>query len=315
MELLLLNQDEVRGLLDFDDLLAALEEGFRSISDGTAVAARRNQLTIPDAGFLLGMPAWKPGGNFAVKLVTVFHGNAERGLPGHQALVCLFDPETGSPVALLDGTYITACRTAGAAAVSVRLLARREADTLAIVGAGVQGRAHLEIVARVRDFRDIRVVSRRPDQAEALAAAHPKARAVSMPKEAVRAASVVCLCTNAEAPVIEPHWVAAGTHVTSVGYRPPCGELPPPLAERAKLFVETGLAFDPPPVGCGELAGLAPSAGTELGAVLSGWKTGRESDDEVTVYKSMGHAVEDLVAANLVYREAVRQGVGRRVEI
>jgi ornithine cyclodeaminase/thiomorpholine-carboxylate dehydrogenase len=315
MKLRLLSGSDVQALLDLDELLDALAEGFKAVSDGRAVAPNRNEVAVPDAGFLLAMPAWQPDQNIAVKIVTVFHGNSDLGIPGHQALISVFDPQTGTPLAVMDGTYITAIRTAGGAALSARLLAREDARVLTIIGAGVQGHAHLKIVPRVRDFADIRVASLRFNDAQELAALHPQARAVESYEEAVRGADVVCLCTTSGTPVIEANWIAPGAHVTSVGYFPPGGELPREVIDRGQLFVETRRAFEPTPVGCDELAGLSPERGTELGEVLLGRRPGRQARDEITVYKSMGHAIEDMVAANLAYEQATRQSIGQVVEL
>jgi ornithine cyclodeaminase/alanine dehydrogenase-like protein (mu-crystallin family) len=269
----------------------------------------RKAVTVP-AGFLLSMPAYLPGRQIAVKLVSVFHDNDRLGIPGHQALLCLFDPETGSTRAIMDGTYITAMRTAGGAAVSARLLARRNAKTLAIIGAGAQARAHLRILPRVRDFTEIRIASLHLREAEQAAALDPRAVAADNLEQAVREADVVCLCTTSSEAVVRPSWLTPGVHLTSVGYRPPGGELSRELIEQGHLFVETRLAFEPTPVGCDELKGLDPELGTELGEVLLNLRPGRRSDEELTIYKSMGHAIEDLVAADLVYRRAMQEGRG-----
>src|SRR5215475_4997097 len=311
MELRLLSGSEVQKLLDLNDLLEALAEGFKALSDGRVVAPNRIEVPVPDAGFLLAMPAWQPDQNIAVKIVTIFHCNIELGIPGHQALICVFDQKTGTPVAIMDGTYITAIRTAGGAALSAKLLARTDARVLTIIGAGVQGRSHLRILPLVRDFEDIRVASLRFKDAQELAAMRPKARAVKSYEEAVRGADVVCLCTTSGTPVIEAPWLAAGAHITSVGYFPPGGELPKEVIRRGRLFVETRLAFEPTPIGCDELAGLNPEIGTELGEVLLNLRPARQSEDELTLYKSMGHAVEDTVAANLVYKRAKKEGAGK----
>jgi alanine dehydrogenase len=313
MDILMLNETEVQRLLDPDALLDALAEGFRALSDGLVAAPKRNEVSVPDTGFLLAMPAYQHGREVTVKLVSVFHGNERLGIPGHQALICLFDPETGTPLSVMDGTYITALRTAGAAALSTRLLAGTDTRVLAIVGAGVQGRSHLKMLPRVRHFSEIRIASRHFAQAEQLAATDTRAHAVETVEEAVRGADVVCLCTNAGEPVISIDWLAPGMHVTSVGYRPPGGELDSRVIEHGRLFVETRLAFEPPPAGCGELAGLDASVGTELGEVLLGRSLGRQSKDEITVYKAMGHACEDMAAASLVYHRARQDGVGRTV--
>ena len=313
MDILMLNETEVQRLLDLDALLDALAEGFRALSSGLVDAPKRNGVSVPNTGFLLAMPAYQQGREVTVKLVSVFHDNERLGIPSHQALICLFDPQTGTPLSFMDGTYITALRTAGAAALSTRLLARTDTRVLAIVGAGVQGRSHLQMLPRVRPFSEIRVASRHFAHAEQLAATDSRARAVETAEDAVRGADVVCLCTNAGEPVISLDWLAPGMHVTSVGYNPPGGELDPRVIEQGRLFVETRLAFEPPPVGCGELAGLDPSIGTELGEVLLGRSLGRQSTDELTVYKAMGHACEDMAAASLVYHRARQVGAGRSV--
>jgi alanine dehydrogenase len=314
MDVLMLSQDDVARLLDPNDLLEALAEGFKALTSGQVSAPARNEISVP-AGFLLAMPAHVPGASLVVKLVSIFHGNHRLGLPGHQALICLFDPETGATRAVMDGTHITALRTAAAAALSARLLAREQARTLAIIGAGVQGAAHLRMLTRVRDFTEIRVASLDLADAERVAALDPRARAVASVEQAVRGADVVSLCTTAARPVVQYAWLAPGTHVTSVGYMPPDGELAREILEHGRLFVETRAAFAAPPVGCAELRGLDPDRGTELGEVLLDLRPGRESPGELTVYKSMGHAVEDLVAAQLVFLRAITEGAGRMVSL
>jgi alanine dehydrogenase len=261
------------------------------------------------------MPGHRRGGPLAVKVVTVYESNLARGLPSHLATIGLYDRETGACTAFMDGTYITALRTSAAAALSTRLLARTDARVLAIVGAGVQGEHHLATFPLVRDFSEIRIASLIGADAERLAATDLRATAVDDIETAVRGADVVALATHAGEPVVEPAWIAPGTHVTSVGYRPPRGELPVALARRYRLFVETRLAFAPPPAGCSELQGLDPAAATELGEILDGTRPGRIDDDELTVYKAMGHVIEDIVAAELVVAAAARTGAGTRIEL
>ena len=309
-----LSGDDVRRLLDLDALVDALAGAFAALTDGEVQAPPRVQLAAPD-GLLLSMPAYRPGAPFGVKLVSVFEGNGALGLPTHIALVALFDEATGSPLALMDGTSITAARTGGAAALSCRLAARPESRTLAIVGGGVQARSHLAAIPRVLPIEEVRVASAFPAELPALASLDPRAVIAGSIEEAVRGADVVALCTSSAGAVIDPAWIAPGAHVTSVGYRPPLGELPRELAARARLFVETRAAFQPPPVGCGELAGLDPASGTELGEVVLGRRPGRTSPDEITVYKAMGHAVEDLTAARLVYERALAEGTGGTVAL
>ena len=316
MKMLMLSQADMTALLDLDRLLDALEEGFRALSAGRVEVPARTAVNAEKDGWLATMPGYGSGLGLGVKLVSVFPHNHELGVPSHQALIALFDPATGSPVAVMDGTRITAIRTAGAAAVSTRHLAREDAKVLAIVGAGVQGHAHLEIMPRVRDFEEIRVASRTPDSARRLAALDPRAHAVESFEDAVRGADVIALCTHSGAPVIRREWVSPGTHVSSVGFAPPAGELDRALAESGGLYVESrAAAFLPPPAGCAELTGMDPDRATEMGEMLLGTRPGRRSRDQVTVYKSMGHAVEDLAAASLVYRAAVAKGAGSTVEL
>jgi ornithine cyclodeaminase/thiomorpholine-carboxylate dehydrogenase len=316
VEVLLLDQAAVGRLVDVRELLDELASGFRSLAAGGVVAPARVEVAV-DAGFSLSMPAYRPGGHIGVKIVNVFEGNESLGLPSHLALIALFDAKTGACVAIMDGTEITALRTAGAAALSTRMLASEDARVLTIIGAGVQGRTHLELLPLVRDIEEIRVSSLRLDDAERLAAGDPRAVTVALDalEAAVRTSDVVCLCTHSGDAVIDADWVPAGVHVTSVGYREPYGEFPRALLERGRLFVETRLAFEPPPTGCYELQGVDPATGTELGEVLSGRRPGRTSVEEITLYKAMGHAIEDLVAAELVLRAAVREGAGQMVQL
>jgi alanine dehydrogenase len=313
LEVLTLNAEEVERLLDRERLLDALSDAFKALSKGEVSVPPRVSAEVPDTGFLGAMPGYVPGIGIAVKLVSVFPHNHDRGLPSHQALIALFDADNGTAVCVMDGTHITAFRTAAGAALSTRLLARDDARVLAVIGAGVQGQAHLRIFPFIRDFNTIRVASRTPEHARELAAEHEGAVAAASFEEAVRDADVVCLCTHAGEPVIRHEWLRPGVHVTSVGYAPPHGELDPETARRGRLFVEGRVAFSPPPAGCGELVGIDPQSATEMGELLLGQRPGRQSDDEITVYKSMGHAVEDAAAAGIVYRAALERGVGHKV--
>ena len=310
-----LSEADVAGLLEPRALLDGLAEGFKALSAGKVQVPARPAIAVPGKGFSLTMPAWMDGMAMMVKVVNVFEGNLAIDLPNHLALIALFDPATGAPLSVMDGTYITGIRTAGSAALSVRALARKDAAIATIVGAGVQGREHLRLLPLVRDFAEIRIASLHPEDAESLARQHPRARAVTDLEAAVRSSDVVCLATHSYEPVIESRWVRPGTHVSSVGYAPPKGEMPFDLVRRAALFVETRDAFQAPPVGCAELAGLDPAASTELGEALSGSKPGRASDDQITAYKAMGTAMEDMVAAQLVYERAKAQGAGHHLTI
>src|SRR5256885_4305085 len=186
MDILMLNETEVQRLLDPDALLDALAEGFKAQTSGLVDAPKRIGVSVPNIGFLIAMPAYQQGREVTVKLVSVFHDNKRFGIPSHQAIICLFDPQMGTPLSFMDGTYITALRTAGAAALSTRLLARRDTRVLAIVGAGVQGRSHLKMLPRVRPFSEIRIASEHFAHAQQLAATDSMAHAVESVEQAMR---------------------------------------------------------------------------------------------------------------------------------
>ena len=311
--MLVLSRHEVRGLLDLDLLFDALERAFVELSAGRTSVPPRTAAHVPGKGALAAMPGYA-GGILEAKLVSVFPGNDAAGLPSHQALIALFDDETGSPLALLDGTEITAVRTGASSAVATRALARPDARILAVLGAGVQGRSHLEAVTRVRAFREVRIASRNPEHAETLAR-EVSALAVGSFEDAVRGADVVCACTDAGEPVVLGEWLAPGTHVTSVGLARDGPELDADTVHSGLLVVESRIAFEPYPAGSHELQGLDPDEATELGEILGGTRKGRSSPEEITVYKSMGHAVEDAAAVGLVYRRALELGTGTEIEV
>jgi alanine dehydrogenase len=309
-ELLVLSEADVRTLLDKDALFDALRGAFRSLSAGTASVPPRGAATT-EHGILAAMPGFVPGQGLAAKLVTYFRDNEAVGVPAHQAVVTVHDPDTGTPLAVMDGTYLTAVRTATCAAVAAVELARAGATTLAVLGAGVQGASHLDAFTRGLPFTDVRVASRSRGRAEAVAAGHPAARAVEGFEEAVRGADVVALCTDADEPVVRHEWLQPGTHVSSVGSG---HEVDPATADAATVFVESrAVATQPFPAGSRELGGRDPLSVTEVGEVLLGTRRGRTDDSQVTLYKSMGHAVEDVAAATLVYAAAVAKGGGTRL--
>jgi ornithine cyclodeaminase/alanine dehydrogenase-like protein (mu-crystallin family) len=308
--LLYLSRADVERLLDIDAMLDALGNALVVFSSGVTSVPPRSAARVGELGLMGAMSGYVPGVALEVKLVSVFPGNHHRGLPSHQALITLFDEKDGTPLAVMDGTYITAIRTGGTAAVAARTLARADAEVLAILGAGVQGRSHLETFTKVRDFKDIRVASRDQAKASALAALHPRAHGASSFEEAVRGADVVACCTDAREPVIRREWLKTGAHVSSVGgtFGP---ELDPETLAAGRVFVEwRGAALNPPPAGAHELQGLDAEKLTEVGEVLAGTRPGRTSAGEITVYKSTGHAVEDAATARLVYDRARAEGAG-----
>jgi alanine dehydrogenase len=325
---LVISRREVEELLDLRQLIDALASAMADLSQGRASLPNRIAATVDEHDALLAaMPAYAPGvGALTTKLVSLFPRNAGTELPTHQALVVAFDPATGEPLALLDGTSITALRTAAGSALSARLLAREDADVLAILGTGVQARAHARALPLVRGFREIRVAGRRPDAAAALAdelrAGGLPAAATDSFEQAIRGAGVVCATTHATEPVVRGAWVSPGTHVTSVGYNPAGREVDDELVARARVYVESrAAALSPVPAGANELAGplaersLAESDVHEIGEVVAGKAAGRRRPDEVTLYKSVGVGVQDAAAAALVMVAARERGAGVTVEL
>ena len=310
----LIAQPEVERLLDLDALIDALADAFARLSSGAASVPGRTAANTPD-GLLGVMPGYLPGAGLEVKLVSVFPHNHDRGLPSHQALIALFDETDGRPLALMDGTAITAIRTGAASALSARLLARQDARVLAILGSGVQAEAHLAAVTRVRHFDEVRVASRGAEHAREFAARHEGVRVAGSFEEAVAGADVVCCCTDASEPVLHRAWLATGAHVTSVGASRGGPELAADVVRADVLAVESRAAFLPYPAGAHELQGMDGAAAVELGELVLGTRRGRAGDQELTVYKSMGHAVEDIAAAHLVLERALAEGVGSVVEL
>jgi alanine dehydrogenase len=310
--MLILTREEIQQLLDPRELITALEEGFKALSANQMNVPPRNQVISPK-GALLGMPAYMPDQHMSVKLVSIFHEN--KTVPSHQAAIILFDSDTGTPLALMDGTYITTVRTAASSLISIQLLARKNLKEAAIIGSGVQGGSHLNMIETLDGIEKIWIASMDIPNAQTLSARDSRALLADSVQQAVSNADVVCLCTSSPEPVIRAEWLKKGVHITSIGYNPPGGELPRNVIENAHLFVESKRAFEPPPTGSAELQGLSPESGTELGEVLLKQRPGRRSEDETTVYKSMGHAMEDLVAANLVYKKAMESQIGKILDL
>lgn len=279
-------------------LLEVLAEALIALGQGRAEAPTRIAVRVPEGGLLAAMPGFD-GVVLGAKLVTVFPANPGRGLPGHQALIALFDAATGAPLAVLDGTAITAARTGAVSALATRALARPEARVLAILGTGVQARSHWEAVRLVRDFAEVRIAGRTPDQVERLATEWGAVPYASF-EAAARGAEVICCCTHAEQPILRREWLAPGAHVTSVGIGG-CELDPAVIAAADVLAVEAPVAFAPFPGGAYELQGVDPGRGVALGHLLDGSARGRENPTQLTVFKSVGHAVEDVAVAAWVY--------------
>lgn len=292
--------EEVARALEPSALLEALSLALVDVSEGRASLPARIAAFAPD-GLLGAMIAYVPSLDvLAAKLVSVYPKNEK--LPSHQAVVLAFDPRTGEPIASMDGTGITAQRTASASALATKLLARADAQVLSIVGTGVQALSHLQHVSRVRQFREVLVGGRDLAKAQLLADRFPGARAVGI-DEAVSRADVLCATTHAKEPLVKRALVRPGTHVNSVGLNEGGSELEASLLDAALLAVESRKSsFAPPPAGARELFGRDPAQAVELGELISGKRKGRASAEQITLYKSVGIAVEDAAAAALVLR-------------
>ena len=328
--MLILNREEVERLLDLEKLVDTLAEAMAELSAGRVSMPPRVAAMVPEhGGVLAAMPAYLPSSaTLSTKLVTVFPSNVARHLESHQALIALFDATTGLALAVMDGSYITAERTAAGSALATRLLARPEADSLAILGTGVQARAHARAIGRVRRLKEIRVAGRGREKAESLAREISRqlqvpARGFDSVAEAVRGAGIVCATTHSAEPVVRGAWLEPGMHVNSVGFNIAGREVDGEAMARSRVVVESrAMALAPPPVGANDLAWAirdgqitAAHIHAEIGELVSHTRPGRGSPDEITLYKSVGAAVQDAAAARLVFNAARERGAGREIEI
>jgi len=323
----LLTEQQVQSLLPMSDLIAAMEAALARFSSGEVLQPVRSVLMVgPTKAYFGLMPAYVPNpGSLGAKLVTVFADNPKKQLPSHLATILLLDPETGSLQALMDGRYITEARTAAVSAVSARFLAKRDASTLAIIGSGVQARSHLEAFSEVRQLKEVRVWSPRAASRERFVGEMTgnvpvPVRATDTAEAAVRGADLIVLVTSSPTPVIESSWVDAGAHVVSVGAcRPDQREMDPALVARARFYVDSRAAavVESGDVVMGMAAGLFTASHIlgELGEVILGRADGRQGDSDVTIFKSLGMAVEDVVAADLVLRRATETGAGTELTL
>lgn len=325
---LVLSRDEVEALLDPDLLRAAVADALRDLSAGRAsMPTRIAALVSEHDGLLAAMPAYLPSaGALTTKLVSLFPRNTDR--PTHQAVIVAFDPATGSPAALLDGEAITAARTAAGSALSTDLLARADPHRLLIIGTGVQARAHLRAVSRVRRFGSVMVVGRDHERAKRLAREFGGGQGrevgayVSI-EQAVRESDVICACTHAAEPVVRRAWLRPGAHVTSVGYNTAGREVDEDTVADALVVVESrSAALAAPPSGSNDLNWpirdgriTKEHIHAELGELVAGARPGRSDDTQLTLYKSVGVAVEDAAATALVLRLARERGVGRTIAL
>src|ERR687897_527918 len=290
-----LDETAVSHLLRMEEVIPAMERALADFSSGKVVQPLRLMVPVAEhQGFLGLMPAYT-GAALGTKLVAFYPHNTD--VPTHHATILLFKPETGEPLATMDGRLITEVRTAAVSAVATEFLARPDASVLAIIGSGVQARSHLEALRLVRDFREVRVWS--PRRAAAFAEEHG-VRAAAAAEEAVRGADVVVTATTSPTPVLSGEWLSPGVHVNAVGApRPDWRELDDEVLERARIYVDSREAAR-------KESGDVIAAGrifAEVGEVVSRAKPGRQSDEEVTLVKSLGLAVEDVATAGVGYKK------------
>ena len=323
----LLTEQQVHSLLPMPDLIAAMESALAKFSAREVLQPVRSVLTVgPTKAYFGLMPAYVPSpASLGAKLVTVFGENHKRQLPSHLATILLLDPETGALQAIMDGRYITEARTAAVSAVSTRFLAKADAATLAIIGSGVQARSHLEAYQLVRQLKQVRIWSpnlrSREQFVDDMSGRVPvPIVAAESAEDAVRGADLIVLVTSSPTPVIEDAWVSNGAHVVCVGAcRPTQQEMPPGLVARSRLFVDSKAAaiVESGDVVMNIAAKLFDESHIrgEIGELVLGRVEGRRSADEITVFKSLGMAVEDVVAADLVFRRASESGAGTELTL
>jgi ornithine cyclodeaminase len=323
----LLTEQHVHALLPMTDLISAMESALAKFSAGEVLQPVRSVLMVgPTKAYFGLMPAFVPApASLGAKLVTVFGENHARGLPSHLATILLLDPDTGSLIALMDGRYITEARTAAVSAVSARFLAKPKASTLAIIGSGVQARSHLEALQHVRQLEQVRIWSPRAHSRQQFVDdMSPQVpipiTACATAEDAVRAADLIVLVTSSKTPVVMDAWVSPGAHVMCIGAcRPDQREMDPQLVKRARLFVDSRAAAL---VESGDIV-MSMAEGVfdashvrgEIGELVLGRVTGRASDEDITIFKSLGMAVEDVVAADLVFRRASESGAGTELTL
>jgi alanine dehydrogenase len=329
--MLILNADDIRRALPMTDAIEAMRQAFVALTERRAVVPHRIHLAVPrHAGVSLIMPSFvdaeEPAAQaLAVKVVSLFDHNQARGLARIQAAVIVLEPDTGRPMALLEGATLTAIRTAAASGAATEGLARRDSQTLAIIGAGVQARTHLQAVCAVRPIRQIRVFSRTRSKVATLLQEFAETPglaadmiAVNSVREALRGADIICATTTSRTPVFDDSDVSPGAHINAVGsYTPQAREIPGETVARAAVYVDSREAAWSE---AGDLiqpleAGLITRdhVRAELGELISHPELGRTSDAQITFFKSVGIAVQDAMAAQCALRNAAKLGLGTTV--
>src|SRR5574341_322245 len=324
--MLFLSEKQVQSLIDIDELIAALEQAHIQYSTGNAVMPVRLVVPLPQIqGRITSMPGFlNQEKALGMKVVTYFQNNPKQNLPAILATILLFSSETGRMTAAMDGGYITAVRTACASAMATKALANPDVSVLGILGAGVQARAHIQALTRVRKLSIIKLYSPSGASAASIKEDLEKESGVAIEvaknaETAVRDSDLLVTATTAKEPIVKPEWLEPGLHINAVGsHRPDLREIDGATLARAKIVVDSRAAIM---AECGDIL-LALKEGSvtedaihgEIGEVLAGTKPGRSSANEITLYKSVGIAIQDVATAQLVYRKALEQNIGTHVE-
>jgi ornithine cyclodeaminase len=312
MKILILNEHEVTQMLTMPECIRVMEEAFADLARGKVTNPLRNIIRAEGAtGFLGLMPSYR--GDYGLKEICVFPGNPARGLDTHLGAVLLHSGDTGQLMAVMNASAITAIRTAAVSAVATKLLAREDAKVLAILGAGVQAKSHLEAIPVVRDIQEVRIFSRSPEKAKRLMTDNRQLTTTA--EEAVRGADIIVTATSSKEPVIKREWLKPGAHINAVGSSvKTTRELDSETVKASSLFVDRRESTVNES-GDYLMAGVGPDhIRAELGEILIGKAKGRTSGDEITLFKSLGLAVEDLASAQFLFAEAKRLGTGTWVE-
>lgn len=325
--MLILSEKQVQALIDLDELIAALERAHIQYSTGKAVMPVRLVVPLPQIdGRITSMPGFlNEDQALGMKVVTYFQHNPKQNLPSILATIMLFSPESGKMIAVMDGSYITAIRTACASAMASKVLSNPTASVLGVLGAGVQAKAHITALSRVRNLQSIKIYS--PSGTSAGRVKQELEPELGVPievaksaEEAVRGADLIVTATTAKEPILQVEWLKPGAHINAVGsHRPDLRELDGTTLARCNVFVDSRDAIM---AECGDvLLALAEKSipadhvRAEIGEVLAATKPGRTTTDEVTLYKSVGIAIQDVATARLVYDKALDKGVGTHVSV
>jgi len=327
MQIIVLNHEEIETLLPMEACIDVMADALETLAKNEAHNPLRSVVRPPNEGHFLGlMPAYRGGDRpaYVLKEVCIFPDNPTRNLDAHQGAVLLHSATTGELMSVMNASAITAIRTAAVSGLATRLLARKNATTAAIIGTGVQGHSHLRAMAALDQVDRVKVCSRRPERARAFAEALSQSvpfpiEPVESVERALEGADIVNTTTNSSSPVLEYGWIEPGTHVNAVGSSiPTARELDSETVVQASLFVdrrESTLNESGDFLFAAKERSLGPDhIKAELGEILTGAHPGRTSEDEVTLFKSLGIAVEDLASAQFLYDRALESGVGTRVD-